>query len=65
MMVRMLLLTVVLIAAICTPLGFQHKGMPEVKALAMKEQAAEETATHKVNFAGPVIEKVQPVHTSA
>lgn len=65
MLVRLLLLTVVLIAAICTPLGFQHKGMPEVKALAMKEQAAGESATHTVNLAAPAAEKVQPVHTSA
>ncbi|MGG1613026.1 polysaccharide deacetylase family protein [Paenibacillus phoenicis] len=65
MLVRLLLLTVVLIAAICTPLGFQHKGMPEVKALAMKEQAAGESATHTVNLATPAAEKVQPVHTSA
>lgn len=65
MPVRMLLLTVVLIAAICAPLGFQHKGLPEVKALAMKEQAAGESTTHKVHLAAPAAQKAQSVHTSA
>ncbi|MNO17698.1 Peptidoglycan-N-acetylglucosamine deacetylase [compost metagenome] len=63
MLVRMMLLTLVLIAAIGAPLGFQPQGLPEVKAHAMKEQAAVGSATHKVNLATP--QKVQTVNHSA
>ncbi|WP_068782742.1 polysaccharide deacetylase [Paenibacillus phocaensis] len=57
MLVRMLLLTLVLIAAVGAPLGFQPQGMPELKAHAMKEQTAGRTATNKGNSAAisPVI----------
>ncbi|MBW4838093.1 MAG: polysaccharide deacetylase [Paenibacillaceae bacterium] len=62
MLVRMMLLTLVLIAAVGAPLGFQPQGMPEVKAHPMKEQAAVGSATHKVNLAAP--QKVQTVNNS-
>lgn len=63
MLVRMILVTLVLIAAVGAPLGFQPQGMPEVKAHAMKEQAAVGTATHKANLATPL--KGQSVLASA
>lgn len=63
MLVRILLLTLVLIAAVGAPLGFQPQGLPEVKAHAMKEQAAVETATHKVKLASS--RKGQPVTATA
>ncbi|WP_059042667.1 polysaccharide deacetylase [Paenibacillus rubinfantis] len=64
MLVRIMLLTLVLIAAVGAPLGFQSQGLPEVKAHAMKEQAAVEAATHTKNLA-VTTQKMQSVHTSA